>query len=206
MSDAANVFIIDDDDSVRQGVSRLLRAAGYRPQTFASAKAFLAQRPQAHPACILLDVQMPELDGLELQERLAAEGNSAPIIFLTGYGSVPSSVRAMKLGAVDFLEKPVDKQELLKAIEEALGQDRELRAEQERVETLQSRLNALTPREWEVFQHVISGSLNKQIAFKLSISEQTVKIHRRRVMAKLGLESTAELVWLAAQVGISPLE
>ncbi len=194
MSDAATIFVIDDDGSVRQGLSRLLRSSGYRTQTFVSAEAFLSQMPGAHPACIVLNVQLPGLDGLELQERLAVEGPHLPIIFITGHGDIRTTVRAMKMGAVDFLEKPVDEQDLLAAIDQALGKDRHLQDKRYEVQKLLARLNTLTKREFDVFQHVISGSLNKQIALKLFISEKTVKIHRGRVMAKLGVESIAELV------------
>lgn len=202
----ATVFLVDDDPSVRKGLSRLLKSAGYRVQTFASASEFLEGSPDDNPGCIVLDVQMPRLNGMALQERLTVREYHAPIIFLTGHGDIPMSVRAMKKGAVDFLEKPVDGQDLLTAIERAIAKDRKAREEHNQVRTIQARLNTLTARELEVLRHVITGALNKQIADKLDISEGTVKAHRGRVMEKLGVKSVAELVQLAAKAGIQPLE
>ncbi len=200
----ATVFVVDDDASVRKSLSRLLKAASYRVQTFASASEFLDASVENHPGCILLDLRMPHLDGMELQERLAAKDYHAPIIFLTGHGDVATGVRAIKKGAVDFLEKPVDDEDLLAAIEQAIARDAKNREHMSASQIVHARIRALTAREHEVLRHVIAGARNKQIADKLDISEKTVKVHRGRVMEKLRVKSIAELVQLAAKAGIPP--
>jgi FixJ family two-component response regulator len=198
------VFIVDDDAAVRRALERLVRSVGNRVETFASAQEFLDHVPPEGPACAVLDIRMPGLSGLDLQERLSAAGLDVPIIFLTGHGTVPMSVRAMKAGAADFLQKPVDDQVLLDAVHRAIESDRAAKKERARVRVVQDRVDSLTPREREVLSLVISGLLNKQIAAELGTSEKTVKVHRGRVMQKMQADSVAELVRLAETVGIHP--
>ena len=183
--DRPTIFIVDDDRSVRTALARLMRSRKLRAETFASAQEFLDREPPDAPGCIVLDLKMPGVTGLELQEDLTTAGINLPIVFLTGHGDVPASVTAMKGGAVDFFEKPVDEDELMDAIKQAVEWDvhtRERRIEQIEV---QGRLNSLTPREHQVFSSVVQGSLNKQIASNLGMSEKTVKVHRARVMQKM---------------------
>ena len=193
----AKVFIVDDDGAVRTALSRLLRAAGCDVETFASADAFLARDAYAGPGCLVLDVQMKGLTGMELQGRLAAGECELPIVFLTAHGDIPMSVEAMKQGAVDFLTKPVDESLLLPAVRAAIEQSEARHAVRERVA-------ALTRREFEVMRCVLTGALNKQIAAHLGIAEKTVKIHRGRVMSKMGVPSVAELVRMCDLAGIPP--
>jgi len=200
------VFIVDDDPSARRGLTRLVRAAGMNAESFASATEFVASQRGAGPGCIVLDVRMPEMTGPELQERLRQTDYSMPIIFLSAHGDVPTAARAMKNGAVDFLTKPVDREDLLKAVRLSLVRDAENRARQAERGSIQERIKTLTPREHEVMTYVISGLLNKQIAGWLGISVQTVKVHRGRVMQKTGVESVAALVRLCGKVGIAPVE
>ena len=200
---APTVYLIDDDPSVRQGLARLIRVAGHVVETFASAQEFLAAGPPAGPGCLVLDVRMPDVGGLELQERLAGREGPMPIILITGHGDIPMSVRAMKAGAVDFLPKPVDGGQLLAAIQQALAGDGAARRRRAAEADRRRRFDQLTTREREVMQGVLRGSLNKQIALELGIAEPTVKIHRGRVMEKLGVTSVAELVRLAQQAGVS---
>jgi FixJ family two-component response regulator len=198
------VYVVDDDPSVRRSLVRLLRSVGYTVNNFASPLEFLDfQHPDA-PRCLILDVKMPGLSGLELQERLADQEISCPIIFITGHGTVAMSVRAMKAGAVDFLEKPFDGEDLLKAISRAIERDRQARHQQKELKRLRKRLETLTPREYEVFGFVVAGMLNKQTAFDLGTSEKTVKVHRARVFEKMGATSLADLVRLAEKLGIRP--
>jgi FixJ family two-component response regulator len=201
----ATVFLVDDDPSVLKGLERLLRAAGYRTESFPSAAAFL-ERWQQDPAhgCLLLDVAMPELDGLQLQKALELGAAAPPIVFLTGHGDIPMSVKAIKAGAVDFLTKPVRDENLLPAIEQALDRDRRQRAEREEREALAGRWTSLTPREREVLGLVARGLLNKQIAFELGASEKTIKIHRGRGMHKMRVASVADLVRLLQKLGRPP--
>lgn len=196
------LYIVDDDPEVRRALSRLLRAAGYTTRTYGSASEFLVSgEARISAGCIILDLAMPGLNGLELQQCLAAYGCHRPIIFLTGNGDISKSVRAMKAGAVNFLTKPVDDRELLAAVEEALRVDAAERTAQSNRHSVSERLNTLTRREREVFEHVVAGRLNKQIAADLGIVEKTIKVHRARVMRKMHAGSIVELVHLASLVG-----
>jgi FixJ family two-component response regulator len=200
------VHVVDDDPSFRTAVTRLLRAAKYEVRGYASAAEFLDSDPCADPGCILLDLQMPGVGGLDLQQSLARMEERLPVIFLTGQGDIPASVRAMKAGAVDFLTKPVRREALLTAVQNALGVDAKGRAARAVLRELQDRYEKLTPREREVLAHVVSGKLNKQIAFDLGAAERTIKAHRASIMDKLGVQSVAELVRLAQELGIQPLK
>jgi len=197
------VFVVDDDASVRRALTRLLTATGYQTEDFASAEEFLACGHFDTPGCILLDVLMPGLNGLELQQALATAECQLPIVFITGHGDIPMTVRAMKAGAADFLPKPCNAEELLKIIAQALTKSRREQNERTEIVEIRHRLSNLTPREHEVLCHVIAGQLNKQIAADLGIAEKTIKIHRARVMEKMGTRSLAELVGMAARIGIS---
>jgi len=197
------VAVIDDDISVRRATTRLLTMAGYRVLPFDSAESYLDGLDAIEPDCILLDVYMPGMDGMALQESLSKFGWQPPVVFMTGRGDIPMTVRAMKRGAIDFLQKPVDEQDLLTAIEAAVGRSRELRQEREQLASIDGLLENLTPRESEVLKHVVQGKLNKQIASDLDISEKTVKVHRGRVMAKLEVRSVAELVRIAERAGVA---
>lgn len=198
------VLVVDDDESVRQSLSRLLRSAGLKSEAFASAEEFLARLPLAGLACLVLDLQMRGLTGLELQKRLAGTGWQLPIVFLTGHGDIPSGVEAMKLGAVDFLTKPVDDERLLAAVREALSRCEQDLQEKSTADAIRERLGTLTPREFEVMRGVIAGLLNKQIAAWLGITEKTVKVHRGQVMRKAGVASVADLVRACALAGVDP--
>ncbi len=200
------VFVIDDDASVRKSLSRLLRSADYLAETFASAEEFLGREHFNGIGCLLLDVQMPGLSGMDLQEELNKADYHMPIIFITGHGDIPMSVEAMKKGAVDFLPKPFDDKELLRAIEKAIEKDTYAKAEYDETLDIRKRIELLTPRENETLRYVITGMLNKQIGLKLNIAEKTVKVHRGRIMEKLCVASVAELVRLAEKVGIRPVE
>jgi RNA polymerase sigma factor (sigma-70 family) len=200
------VFIVDDDASVRKSLERLVRSVGLRGETFASAFEFLQclqRKPADGPRCLVLDVRMPSVSGLALQEMLAAAGHRLPIIFITGHGDITMSVRAMKAGAVDFLAKPFNDQDLLEAIQEALARDRQARHERAALQDIQRRVALLTPREREVLTLVVAGLLNKQIAAALGTSEKTVKVHRARVMQKMQVVSVVQLVLLAEKVGLT---
>jgi FixJ family two-component response regulator len=198
----ALVSVVDDDPSVRRSIARLVKGAGYRVEAYASANEYLARPPEEGPACLLLDVRMPGLTGLDLQETLAIAAHSTSIVFITGYRDVRASVKAMKAGAVDFLTKPVDDEELLGAIERAVARASAARLEEDRVTEIRERIKTLTPREAEVFALVVTGMLNKQIAFDLGVSEKMVKVHRGRVMEKMRAGSLAELVRLADEGGV----
>lgn len=203
-SDAeATVHVVDDDSEVRQGLARLLDAAGFRVATFDSAGRFLERHDGAAPGCIVLDLALPGLDGLELQQLLQARGSLLPIVFLTGRGDIAASVRAMKHGATDFLTKPVDADALIGAVRDALARNRRAREARAREDSVADRLAALTGREREVFALVAAGLLNKQIAAELGTTEKTVKFHRGNVMHKLGLRTVADLVKLAERSGTS---
>jgi FixJ family two-component response regulator len=200
------IFLVDDDASVLRALGRLIKSAGYEVQTFESARAFLDSGDfQKGPACLVLDVRMPGLNGLDLQRELQAANASLPIIFITGHGDIPTTVRAMKAGAVDFLPKPLKDTVLLKAVEQALARAVRDQAKRRELEALSERRNTLTPREREVMALVVSGLLNKQIAFELGTVEKTIKVHRARVMQKMGVDSLAELVRVADKIGVSPL-
>lgn len=196
------VFVVDDDDAVRVGLERLLRSAGYQARTFPSATAFLDHAPSDVEACLILDINMPGLNGLELQEALAARDWAIPIVFLTSAGDIPASVRAMKHGAIDFLTKPVDDTVLFEAIEEALARATVDHRQHEEVAVLRARFETLTPREKEVMQQVVLGRLNKQIAGELGAAEKTIKVHRARVMQKMQVQSVAELVRASDRLGL----
>ena len=198
------IFVIDDDPSVCKGISRLVSSAGFNVETFTSARDFLDSGKTDGPGCILLDVRMPEMTGPELQEKLSKTEYSMPVIFLSAHGDVPITAQAMKKGAVDFLTKPVDRDDLLEAIRISLAKDAEKSVERIENNSLSEYFKRLTPREHEIMTYVITGMLNKQIAFELGISEETVKIHRGRVMKKLEIVSVAELVRLCEKGSISP--
>jgi FixJ family two-component response regulator len=199
---APMVFLVDDEPSVRRSLTRLLASAGFTVEAFASAREFLARAPYAGPCCLVLDVRMPGLSGLELQETLAAAGRRMSIVFVTGHVDVPMSVRAMKRGAADLLTKPVDDKVLLAAIQRALAKDVADLGVEARVADVRKRVKLLSPRETEVFALVVTGMLNKQIASALGISEKTIKVHRARVMEKMRAGSVAELVRLADLAGV----
>ena len=198
----AVIAIVDDDFSAREGLSSLIRSTGFEVETFASAQEFLARHGAEAPSCLVLDLQLPGLSGLDLQKRMAAAGLEIPIVFLTGHGNIAASVQAMKAGAVEFLTKPFDEQALLRAIQEAVERDRRARRQQAEMRELRDRYGSLTAREQQVMQQVVSGLLNKQIAAELNITEFTVKIHRGQVMRKMCAASLADLVRMADRLGI----
>jgi FixJ family two-component response regulator len=191
------VLVVDDDPSVRKGLTRLLALADYAVETYASAREFLAREPYPGPCCLVLDVRMPGLTGIQLQEILAATGRRMSIVFVSGHADVRTSVKAMKAGAVDLLTKPVDVQDLIDAIQRAVTKDKHDLASEARLAEVQRRVGLLTPREVEVFAHVVTGMMNKQVGAALGIGEKTVKVHRARVMEKMQAGSVAELVRLA---------
>ncbi len=200
----STVFVVDDDVSVREAVSSLLRSVGYRPTLFASAQDFLASAKADTPACLLLDVRMPGLGGLDCQRALSEHGWQIPVIFMSGHGDVPMTVRVMKAGAVDFLTKPFREQDLLDAVGHALEQDRVRRANDLETAVLRDRFDSLSPREREVMAWVVTGRLNKQIAGEIGTSEITVKVHRGNVMRKMHAESVPDLVRMAGRLGLAP--
>jgi FixJ family two-component response regulator len=201
VSEKPIVHVVDDDDSLRKAVTRLLHAAGYEVRAYTSAGNFaLANHEKNRRGCVLLDVRMPGPSGLELQEALAREDEPLPVIFLTAHGDVPTSVRAMKAGAIDFLTKPIKREVLLNAVRVALARDLRLHTSREQLRDLRARFAKLTPREREVFELVVAGRLNKQIAVELGMAERTVKAHRGQVMTKMQVTSVAELVHLADKI------
>lgn len=204
MKESGMVYLVDDEPGMLRALTRLLAAEGFTVKSYRSARDFLADDQKDSLACLVLDVAMPDLDGMTLQQRLTTQGCTLPVIFLTGHGDIAMSVRAIKLGAVDFLTKPVKAVELLAAVRAALKIAGEQVAGRKASLELRERLACLTPREHEVMTHVIAGGLNKQIAAALGIREQTVKIHRMRVMEKLGLHSVVELVHAAERLGVKP--
>jgi len=198
------VFVVDDDVSVRESLEALIRYAGYQAETFASARDFLARPPARVPSCLVLDVSLPDLNGLELQERIAADRSEMPIIFITGHGDVPMTVKAMKAGAIEFLTKPIGHDVLMNAIGNALVRSEASLGRGAELQTLRNRYGSLSGREREVMLLVTSGMMNKQVGGKLGISEITVKAHRGRVMRKMKARSLADLVKMAGSLGITP--
>jgi len=199
-AETAVVFVVDDDAGVRAGTRSLLASMGFEVQTFESASEFLGSKRPEVPSCLVLDVRLPGLSGLDLQRELVASGTSIPIIFITGHGDVPMSVEAMKGGAVEFLTKPFRDQQLLEAVQHAIARDRVEREKRAEVAEVRRRYESLTPREREVMVRVVAGRLNKQIAFELGTAEITVKLHRAQVMQKMQVESLAALVQLAERL------
>ena len=198
------VHVVDDDETARKATARLLAASGFEARTYASAREFLNAIEPDMPGCIILDVRLPDQNGLDLQVALTRRGVPLPIVFMTGHGEIPDTVRAIQGGAVDFLTKPVDGDVLLAAVARALAQDDASRAVRTRQQDLRARYERLTPREREVFLHLIAGQLNKQVAADLQITERTIKLHRANILEKLEVGSMAELARLAADLGIDP--
>lgn len=196
------VFVVDDGISIRRSLERLMKSVGLRVETFASAQDFLSRERPVEPSCIILDVRMPGLSGFDLQDALAAVNFKIPIIFLTGHGNVPLTVRAMKAGAVDFIEKPFDDQVLLDAVRKALEKDRQDKEKEAEINEIRQRIQTLTSREYQVFTQVIQGKLNKQIAYDMGIVEKTIKVHRAQVMRKMQADSLASLIQMAGKAGI----
>ena len=201
-SESQVIHVVDDDASFRTAVGRLLQASGYQVALYESGEQFLKNPPATEPGCILLDVSMSGLSGLQLQDHLAKLGGMLPIVFLTGHGDIPTSVKAIKAGAEDFLSKPATKATLLGAVERALGRYHEMHQRHERLGALRALVDSFTRRESEVFALVVRGKLNKQIAFELGTSERTVKAHRHNIMQKLKVHSLAEAVSIAERLGI----
>ena len=202
--DKAIVFVVDDDVSVRESLELLIKFAGWQPETFASAEEFLARPRSLTPSCLVLDVSLPELNGLELQKLIAGDRIDMPIIFITGHGDVPMTVQAMKAGAIEFLMKPFDDEALLSAIRHAIKRSAAVLDDQAEIQMLRDSYESLTPREQEIMRLVVAGMLNKQIGLKLGISEITVKAHRGKVMQKMKADSLAGLVRIAVRLGLKP--
>ena len=201
-----SVFIVDDDQSIRSSLTMLLESAGHHVECFSSAIEFLESGIiHSKDSCIVLDVKMSGLTGLDLQKELTSMNCITPIIFITGHGDIPMSVQAMKDGAVNFLPKPFDDDQLLDSISEALSMARETHEKKSRIEQIKQKIAKLTPRENEVLKHLITGLLNKQVAYELNISERTVKAHRKQILDKMGIKSMAELVRLTEKIGIEPI-
>jgi FixJ family two-component response regulator len=198
------VYVIDDDMSMRKAIGRLLESKDYSVELFAEAREFLARAPHTGTSCVIVDLNMPGFNGLELQEALAGRGGAEKLIFITGGASVPTCVQAMKAGAVDYLPKPFEDKDLLRAVERALQRSSEQWLQRSQRKQARERLATLTPREFDVLKGVTAGMLNKQIASQFGTTEGTIKVHRRRVMEKMGATSVAELVILAQQAGIAP--
>lgn len=194
------VFVVDDDVSVRESLAPLIRWAGWKPETFSSAQEFLSRPRDETPSCLVLDVELPDLNGLDLQERVAADRAAMPIIFITGHGDIPMSVRAMKAGAAEFLTKPFERDALLNAIRSAIERSREALLQASELKILRERYASLTPREREVLAWVVSGLLNKQVGGELGMTEATVKAHRGKIMQKMKADSLADLVRIAARL------
>jgi FixJ family two-component response regulator len=201
-SEVPVIHVVDDDPSFRSAIGRLLRASGYEVAVYESAHLLLKRLPAVEPGCILLDVRMPDLSGPELQARLVELGNALPIVFLTGHGDIPTSVRAIKAGAEDFLSKPVPKKTLLEAVDRALARYAQSREHHDRLAALRALVEAFTLRERQVFSLAVRGKLDKQIAFELGTSERTIKAHRHNIMQKLQVNSVAEAVSIAERIGL----
>jgi FixJ family two-component response regulator len=204
MTDEPIVYLLDDEPEMLKALTRLLRAQGFQVRGFTRAREFLAHERHQGPACLVLDVAMPDIDGLGVQERLRQSGAELPLVFLTGHGDIPMSVRAVKAGAEDFLTKPVNAADLLRAVRAALQRASDRQTERQALAALQERLASLTPREREVLGHVIAGRMNKRIAADLGTGEQNIKVHRGRLMRKMGVRSVVELVRAAERLGIPP--
>jgi len=202
MSSEGVVYIVDDEEAVRRSIARLVRSVGLRAETFPSAQAFLAQKLVDEPACLVLDVRLPDQSGLDLQAAMGPSQRSIPIIFITGHGDIPMSVRAMKAGAVEFLTKPFRSRILLDAVRAAIDRDRAARKDRSEIDELRQRYRQLTPRECEVLPLVAAGLLNKQVAGKLATTERTIKFHRAHIMQKAQAESVADLVRMVEKLGI----
>jgi FixJ family two-component response regulator len=200
------VHIVEDDESARLATARMLKAAGFVVETHATAMEFLASASRSAPGCVVLDVQLPDINGLDLQARFIDSPAALPIVFVTGRGDIPMSVRAIQAGAVDFLTKPVQKQPLVDAISRALQRDAENRTRRDHLRRVRDRYEQLTAREREVFAHLIAGQLNKQVAFRLGTAERTIKAHRHNIMEKLGAHSMVDLVRLASELEIQPID
>jgi FixJ family two-component response regulator len=198
----SKIFLIDDDEDIRSGISLLLKSIGHNVESFKSVSEFLEFADHTGPGCILLDIFLGEETGLELQSKIEIKFESLPIIYITGQGNIPMSVQAMKKGAINFLQKPIDDKELMKAIEEALSTSDERIRKQNEIEKFKSLVSSLTAREYEIFRYVITGMLNKQIAAELGIAEHTVKNHRLSITEKLGIKSVAEMIYMAEKLSI----
>ena len=204
MTDLQTVYLLDDEPDMLTALSRLLQAHGFVVHPFEHVQDFFDYERPVGSACLLLDLAMPEMDGLQVQNQLVGQLDTIPIVFLTGHGDIPASVRALKLGAEDFLTKPIDADELIAVVCAALQRDKIQQAEQSKLVEIQNRLDGLTSRQRAVFEYVISGKMNKQIAAELGTGEQNIKIHRRRVMRKMGARSLADLVRMAERLGVQP--
>jgi FixJ family two-component response regulator len=202
----SKIFVVDDDTKFSKSLERLVKSIGFEVETYTSAEEFLEKRPYEGPSCLLLDVQMPGLTGPVLQRELANRNSNLPVIFLTAHADVPTGIKAMKEGAIDFLLKPVEEKKLFAAIDKALDKQMQLKKEQEEIDRIKGLMASLTPREYEIVRWVITGMLNKQIASRTNISERTVKAHRSQVMKKLHIVSVAELVRLTQKVNITPIK
>lgn len=196
------IFIVDDDPSVRDSLELLVRSIGFEVKTYPSAQEFLEGAPPGASGCLILDIRMPGMSGLDLQERCAGAGFFLPIIFITGHGTIPMSVRAMKAGAIDFLQKPFDEQDLLNAINKAVERDQHVTQERVELGKIVERVNTLSPREYEVFKLLVAGMTNKQVAYNLGLSERTIKAHRSRIMEKMSTRSLADLARYAEKLNL----
>jgi len=204
MTDKFTIYLVDDDPGVLKGLSRLLRTRGYEVKVYSSPRLFLDEHDMTVPGCAVLDVSMPGLDGLEIQRVLSAAGGyHRPVVFVTGKGDIPTGVRAMKAGAIDFLTKPVNDKDLFEAVSRAEARDTESRRLHSEMELIEAKVSTLTPREREVLTHVVAGQLNKQIAGDLGTVEKTIKVHRSRMMEKLGIRSVADLVRMTEKLNLS---